>query len=678
MNLFHLSERRQLKTLTHAVVLAGLLQSVNLAYAAPSMRLIDKAVKPRIIVSPGGTASEKFAARELATYLQKMSGQEIPIEENDALPAANSSKATASPLIVVGHHPANADLHPEKMALEESVVEVTPQRIRIVGGQLPPIALPKGGGFVRDRGTLYGVYEFLDSLGVRWYRPEPWGEHVPALPVLKVPIGRHTSKAAFQYRWSMSGYRYWTDETPQQSAWAKQWATRNRQNTMTWTGSEQGGFHALQIRHIYDTLFPADTYFAEHPEYFALIDGKRRKDGQLCLGNPEVQRLTAEKILQFAKENPEYESHSLEPNDNDLWCQCDLCKAMDDPNQKSILSGATLDWERPLGDIELCNRVSAFGKHVAETVYQSNKELKIIWLAYLTHTEPPTKVKQLPPNVRIMAAAFASAFTNPQDAYSDYSRDLYDPQSQPNRNFVRVLEGYGKMTPLMTYEYWSGIAWVGPMPLIDTMRDRLQAYHKLKMEGVYNEVHSHWGPQGIDLYFMTRLMWNPDLDVKKELDLYCKNYYGPAYKPMKEYHELLEKAAHSGIPFYSYGVGTHAIFTPAVVKRMGELITQAKAAIGKQEPYAKRFEGVWAGYEYTRLVLPYHELLAKGDKLEAAKAWERANKLILSYKEGDVFDNGVMFGSLQFFGNYNLNIPADIQKQARDLVAQETPVVAAN
>jgi len=38
---------------------------------------------------------------------------------------------------------------------------------------------------------------------------------------------------------------------------------------------------------------------------------------------------------------------------------------------------------------------------------------------------------------------------------------------------------------------------------------------------------------------------------------------------MKEYHELLEDAAHAGIPFYSYGIDAHRIFTPKVLKKNG-------------------------------------------------------------------------------------------------------------
>jgi len=648
---------KSLQFLVVSVLVAACFSLGALAPAHAASRelvLIDKSTKPRIIVSPTATASEKFATRELATYLQKISGQEIAVEETQAVPA--------SPLlIVVGHHPANADLQPEKMGVEEAVVDMSAGQVRIAGGR-------EG---AQDRGTLFGVYEFLDSLGVRWYRPDPWGEHVPRLTEVKLPLGRRTVKPAFRYRWAINGYRYWKDDKPETSGWARQWAVRNRLGTMTGAAADQGSSYTLRIQHIYSLLLPPDQYFEKHPEYYALINGERRKDGQLCLGNPAVQQVVAQKLLEFSRQNPEYEILSLEPEDHDKWCQCELCTAMDDPNQKSIFKEATIEWDRTLGDVEASNRVAKFGVIVADKVRQENSKVKLLWLAYATHTEPPSLVKSLPDNVRVMPAAFSSAFTDPANSYSDYSRDLYDPASQSNRNFVRVLEGYGKMAPMLTYEYWSGIAWFGPMPLIRTMKDRMQAYRKLGLEGLYNETHPHWGPQGIDLYFFNRLAWNPDLDIDKELDLYCKNYYGPAYKPMLEYHHLLEDAAHAGIPHYSYGIGTHAIFTPAVIKQMGELVGEAKVLIGEQQPYKKRFEGVWAGYEYTRLVTPYHAELKKGNKLEAAKHWERANHFIKSYPDGDVFDNGVLLGSLQFFGNYNLNIPADIQTQAREAVAQE-------
>lgn len=155
---------------------------------------------------------------------------------------------------------------------------------------------------------------------------------------------------------------------------------------------------------------------------------------------------------------------------------------------------------------------------------------------------------------------------------------------------------------------------------------------------------------------------------------------------MKKYHRLFEEAAHAGIPHYSYGINTHAIFTPEVLAQMTPLITQAKALIGEQEPYRQRFEGVWAGYEYTRLVTPYFPMLAQALKLpagspeadakflEAALHWERANKYILTFKNGDVFDNGEIFHSLQFFGRYARSrgyVPEATRNKAKAQVAAE-------
>jgi len=625
------------------------------------MILVDQTTHPRVLVSANASKSEFYAAGQLIVYIEKICGQKLQIENTDEKPFASVQQ----PVIAIGSHPLNAQLTQQISTMEETIIDVSPGIVHLVGGKPVITDMPNGTKYIEDRGALYAVYNLLDEIGVRWYRPEDWGEHVPRVVALKVLLGRRQYKPVYPWRQGFSGYRYSKDETPAQRDMGRLWAVRNRQNSNVGATEEQGGTRYVMTWH---NLVLSDKDFEEHPEYFALIDGKRRRDGQLCVGNPEVQKLVAQKAVELGKSEPRYLTYSLEPADNGLWCQCDLCTALDDPDQKTIFTDWTLKIEKPMGDISMSNRVCAFGSKVADIVAQSNHQIKLLWLAYSTHTEVPSRIHELPANTIMKPAAFSSAFTNPENSYSDYSRDLFDPESKPNQNFVRVLTGYGKMTRMVTREYWSGIAWVGPMPVLRTMKNRLQAYRKFPIDGMYNEVHQHWGPQGIGLYFYTRLLWNPDLDIDKELDLYCKNYYGPAYKPMLEYHQMLENAAHSGIPHYSYGIGTHAIFTSQIVERMGKLINEAKVLLGDKQPYAKRFEGVWAGYEYTRLVMPYFDELEKGNKLEAAKHWERANKFILSFKEGDVFDNGVLFGSLQFFGNYNLNIPADIQKQAKEFV----------
>ena len=47
--------------------------------------------------------------------------------------------------------------------------------------------------------------------------------------------------------------------------------------------------------HTFNRLVPWETHFAEHPEYFSWMNGKRIKD-QLCLSHPDVLKLAIETL----------------------------------------------------------------------------------------------------------------------------------------------------------------------------------------------------------------------------------------------------------------------------------------------------------------------------------------------------------------------------------------------
>jgi hypothetical protein len=589
-----------------------------LAAKENSLTLVDKTTTPTILIAPDATASEQFATQELATYLQKMSGKQIPVITNAAIPQV----AAGTPLIIIGHHPQNADLHPEKLDVEESVIDVAADRLRIVGGPLPPVNKKE---YVRDPGTLYGVYNFLDQLGVRWYRPDPWGEHVPQLDTISLPYGKSTFTPAYEYRYGISSYRHWKDQTPEQAAMAMLWATRNRQNAnIPHAPASYGGYLQINFAGAYQYLVPAGRYFAEHPDYFALIDGKRNPHGQLDLGNPAVQDLVANEIISQAKRYyPQRSVFSIGPNDGNLWGTEADSVALDDPNLISATRGGP----------SMSNRVAYFGNVIAERLAKAVPGAKVGWLAYNMQTEVPTLVKSMEPNTSVQAAAYTGA-------YSDYTKDLYDPTSVPNARFLKILQGWGKLTELTTYEYWSGYAWYGPLPVVHTMVDRLRKYRDLKVKGVYLEAHPSWGPQGLELYMYTKLLWNPDIDVQKELDLYYTNYYGPAAAPMKAYHELIETASQKGPLFVSGGHMLEKLFNVPLVTQMGQYMDKARALVKGQAPYEQRLEGVWAGYEVARLISVYN-LNKQQQKLQAAMdAMTQLKTFILSYTNGDVFDNG--------------------------------------
>ncbi len=62
------------------------------------------------------------------------------------------------------------------------------------------------------------------------------------------------------------------------------------------------------ITHSFHEQFPVEDYGEEHPEYYALVDGKRKLDGfydgpQLCLSNPEVLERVTTAVMEELAEN---------------------------------------------------------------------------------------------------------------------------------------------------------------------------------------------------------------------------------------------------------------------------------------------------------------------------------------------------------------------------------------
>lgn len=413
---------------------------------------------------------------------------------------------------------------------------------------------------------------------------------------------------------------------------AVQWAVRNFISTNV-GNAQSGGAYSVQVSHNYANLLPSWKYFKAHPEYFALINGQRNSKGQPCLGNLKVQDIMAQATVDHAKANPQLDVISLSPNDGLNYCECDLCRALDDPKLLAKNGG-----EARLGNASMTNRVAYVNNLIAARVAKEVPEMKVGWYAYLGTSEVPTKVLSLEPNIYVAPTSMAAA-------YGDYSKLLDDSSSSGNKNFKGILEGWSKMTPLLTREYWSGGDWFGPIPMWTLLKDRLTQYRKYRVDGVINESHPSWGTQGDLHYILARLMWNPDLDITKEMQEYCQNYYGPAAQPMLQYMQLLEKASLKGPAWFFLGRFIDRLFTnQELLDQMTPLIEKAQQLAKGKTPYERRVHGAWAGYEVVR-VRNLVEKYKKEKKLMAAiTAWDQLGEFIQSDKTGETFDSGtVMF-----------------------------------
>src|SRR5882672_10802987 len=121
-----------------------------------------------IVLSTNALPSERYAAEELQHYLGLIARVKLSV--------LTDAERAGSPQILLGDSALTRRFAPEldfaRLGSEGFVLRADRDRLIIAGG--------------KPRGTLYGVYAFLEEkLGVRWFTPEL--EVVPRLERIRLP-----------------------------------------------------------------------------------------------------------------------------------------------------------------------------------------------------------------------------------------------------------------------------------------------------------------------------------------------------------------------------------------------------------------------------------------------------------------------------------------------------------
>ena len=405
----------------------------------------------QIVLSPTATPIEKEAADTLRKYLFLISDCQLPI--------VNKSANTNAKQLIIGNagvfqNIKTADLH------DDGVL------IRTINS-----AIIFSGG--RRKGVLYSVYTFLDSiLNCKMYAYDV--VQIPKTKTIVLPaIINIKQNPAFDYR--MSGFVNLTTA----------FCHFNKQNYLF----EDWGLWV----HSFEVLVPSKTYFSTHPEYFALVDGKRNP-AQLCLSNPDVLQIAITNLRNKIKKHPELKHWSVSQNDNQLYCQCDACKKKDaeqDSHQGSILY--------------FVNKVAAqFPDKIITT------------LAYLYSQKPP---KSLTPaaNVMIMLC----------NINGDRSKPI---TAAPNQQFDVDLRGWQLLTKsIFVWEYVTQFSHsMSPFPNLYVLQPNVQYFKQMKIPYLFEEGFVNQSAEFSELrtYLISKLMWNENADVKTIIHNFITAFYG--------------------------------------------------------------------------------------------------------------------------------------------------------
>jgi hypothetical protein len=527
-----------------AVYLAALALSAQPAAKPGSFVLVEPGRAPAPILVAGAELEQRRAlAEELAQWLERICGQRPAVLTAPPWqPAIYLGTPDDFPTLGLG---ALKQLGPEGLLLRSS-----PARLLVVA------ATPAG---LED-----AVYTLLEQLGCRWFFPHPAWHVIPRQAALKLQIDLKL-RPAFKQR---EIWYEWGGSVPASSR--EQFAAWLRYN-------RQGGHFQFSCGHNYAGLVPP-SLFAQHPEYFAEVEGKRQPT-QLCTSNPAVIALAAEAVLQRFRHNPSLNMVSVEPNDGGGYCECPRCRA--------------------LGTIS--DRVFYFANEIVKRVRREFPDKWVGLYAYAYHSDPP--------HFRLEPGVYVQVTTGFR-----YTKLSFDEQVAAFRRLGATVG---------VYDYFSVYPWDFDLPgrakasRLFELAAALRHYADLGLSTYSAESSCNWGPCGPGYWMAAHLMWQPQLDPHRLLADFCTRAFGKAAEPMQRLYERWARGE---------------LFTLRNLKLALQDLRQARALepdpavrarleqVGMYLHYLhlwRQYERLSARGEFGQLVVPPEQVLASGE------AWVR-------------------------------------------------------
>ena len=541
---------RSLHPFLSAALLFGLLHATTARAAAPPLAA-DGRSSYTIVVSESASPSEQYAAREFQHFLAEIAGATIPIRTD--------AERVEGPLVCIGRGKRLADmgaaLNFDGLGLEGFLLRSTPRGLVIAGAP--------------ERGTLYGVYAFLeDELGCRWFTPDC--SRIPRAAT--VPLRRLERRFVPRLEYRSTDYPHAREAA---------WCARVRLNgTHHATGPERGGnIQYGPFVHTFDALIPPGEHFDAHPEYFSLVNGERlRQRSQLCLTHPDVLRLGKDRLRAWMTGLPQATIFSVSQNDWHNACQCDACAEL--ARREGSESGPLL----------------AYVNALAEEVEQDFPAQAVDTLAYQYTRKPPATLKPRP-NVIVRLCSIECCFIHP------LATDEF------NATFVNDIVGWSKIcNRLYIWDYVINYAHsIAPFPNLYVLKPNIQFFIDHGVKGIYEE--ACYFTRGSELaelraYIIAKTLWDPSYGADRAIDEFVHGYYEEAGPVVRRYLNLIHrKSQEAGEHVRISSPPTLKFMTPEMLTEAEGLFDQAEAAVTSKPIVLQRLQVARLPVIYSRIAL---------------------------------------------------------------------------
>lgn len=489
---------------------------------------------------------EAYAAGELQATIKAISGAELPVVFTDTPPAGRA--------IVLGT---------QKSRIREAGAIVHQTGIANAAGDACAMKTKDGNLYLvanNSRAVMYSVYHFLKAeLGARWFWPGEDGTWLPKLASYEMKDLAWRHEPSFRYRELSQcsyhghlGTEYWM---------ARQGLNVGSQNEATADlYIRRAGSHSIGIE---------SRFFDQHPDWFALVEGQRRKDGVSgCWSNPGFRQAMVERCVRMARKA---ELLNVFPYDVCQRCQCADCT-------------------------KIADRSSRWYEYYHSLISEVRKiypDLRYAGIAYQEYAAVPERpVKDLD-----------------YVEYCQYDRcyihRLGDATCPVNRKSLSVLKAWQKKATMGVYGYHFDIFDHGERmtPYWNMLADEVRTYAKMGIVRMKTEMPiarpkdakredlMHIS-QRFGYYLYAALCWDANLDVDALTADWCRHLFGAGAEPMQAYMRRFASAWDAQKGHVSYfgnrasGIATD-LMTTALVDFAHARFDEAEAKVKAQPATAE-------------------------------------------------------------------------------------------
>ena len=457
--------------------------------------------KVTIVVPESPSDKVRAAAEDLQSVLNKMTGAVVKI-------GFDNVERREGNYILVG---------PTKQTKELGIEQPTgyPNAEKVILKRVKNYLVLIGNDDAVYQGTENAVTMLLEKLGCGWFGTDPLWEEIPSHPTLAV--GKLDIEHTPRFR--SRNTRVYSSYLALGSRW--------------YLGGDQ-----MMAGHALPGLVSRETQFEAHPEWFALVDGKRDPQSQewwqYDYTNKELAAEIAKKVIQYFDTNPNMTNYSLAANDGweEGWCECDVCKAVGNPTDQLLY----------------------FANNVAEIVGKVYPEKLLTILSYHNNYFPPEKVKAHP-NVEVMFCRETS-LTIPLDLNEAIvGRDTITHNTYTQSwlgNFQQYIRDAGvRHTSIWEWyciaaerEVWASVPFV--QGNVATRNQALweqngveYVFYDQGPAASYRETEQSFSLRWPLWYVASKGMWDGSLSGEQILYDACRKLYGAAADEMFTYYKAL-------------------------------------------------------------------------------------------------------------------------------------------